>query len=214
MKRQKGGWWTLAARGLLCLSLMMLLLDAGANAKMADDNALQPAAAQENQVRACVSANVVNKKGKVLLPFILGTKGEGGTTFSGGEVNMASGGASGTGSIDIPMTVTWSNGSTDSGFLRLRVPLLWVDVACSGIDATVTLSGLTVNEVNKVTGGILMTGTVPPVTITLTAGTVTGAVATGFPVNLPATPITYTNPGWVYNDVVSGTATATVAAHD
>lgn len=49
MKTAKKGWWKLAARGLLCLSLMMLpLLVAGAYAKMADDTAGQPLAKQEN----------------------------------------------------------------------------------------------------------------------------------------------------------------------
>lgn len=49
MKTAKKGWCKFAARGLLCLSLMMLpLLVAGAYANMADDTAGQPLAKQEN----------------------------------------------------------------------------------------------------------------------------------------------------------------------
>jgi len=49
VKTAKKGWRKFAARGLLCLSLMMLLLlVAGAYANMADDTAGQPLACQEN----------------------------------------------------------------------------------------------------------------------------------------------------------------------
>lgn len=49
MKTAKRGWWTLAARGLLCLSLTIVsLLAADTSTTMAADTGGQPAANQEN----------------------------------------------------------------------------------------------------------------------------------------------------------------------
>lgn len=81
MKTAKKGWCKFAARGLLCLSLMMLpLLVAGAYANMADDTAGQPLAKQENTPQPYVwflckyPPDGLFKKGHAALLVFDGTK--------------------------------------------------------------------------------------------------------------------------------------------
>jgi hypothetical protein len=137
-----------------------------------------------------------------------GEKGEGGTSFEGAQVTITVGGQSGAGTLTVPLIVTWQGGP-ETYQATFDAPSLWVSEASNGIDATITLTNITVDYLGPFGG--TDTGTMPDTTLTMKGGNTTGPVTGTW--TSPATAVTLTFKAWGVTITIKATRTVTINAH-